>query len=199
MKLLVAAIFALAALAPALAQTDVEAKFKSLKHRGNYVFKYDRFKNITRVTSKPHTLLTRGEQFAAGFARAQSRPPDSPAAHFPTTFSMVVGFGFDGKTLSGNPQFGLYFLSDSADWLFLHDHKLYAIIDDERLELGESTRESNVYLGCVSEALSFNLTREQFEKFANGKKVEIQVGGFERTLKPERIQEFHDLLTLLGP
>jgi hypothetical protein len=43
----------------------------------------------------------------------------------------------------------------------------------------------------------FDLTRDQVEKLANGKSVEIQLGGFERKLKSGNLERLKILLSLV--
>lgn len=178
---------------------DVQAKLQTIKDRKKFVATYDKFKDYTSVLCKPVDLLGRGEKMAVAFARGMGQgpyhtgpEPDLP----PSMFVLTVGFGFNGKLLNEPPRYALAFGSDSNNWHFLKDHVLYALIDEERLNLGEGQHEGNIYLGGVSEQMVFNLSREQIEKFANGKSVEIQLGGFPRKLKPEALNRFRSLLTL---
>jgi hypothetical protein len=133
-------------------------------------------------------------------AKARLRAVETLGSNFPTQFELVVGFGFTGTVLlpgAKEPQFSLVFLSQSGEWHFLKNHALNALVDGERLALGDGQRDGNADVGGgVSEHLAFNLTQEQFEKIANGRSVEIQLGGFERKFKAEHIQMFKDLFSL---
>jgi len=177
---------------------DIAASLKQLKNREKLVLKYDKFKDYTVVACKPFDLLTTGEHMAVGLAQGMGRGPygRGPAVTFPSRFELSAAFGFKGAKLNDEPKFGLIFISGGADWRFLKDHKLYALVDGERLELGEGQHDGNVYLGGVSEEMIFDLTREQFEKLANGKSVEIQLGGFERKLKSGNLERLKILLSL---
>lgn len=178
---------------------NVEAGYKALKNRKNYIFNYDRFKDRTAIGSKPHDLLTTGEHMATAFLTGlnsgQVAGGQEPVG-FPSVFVIGEGFTYEGKMLCSEPTFAIYFSADSGSWEFLKDHHLYAIIDGERLDLGDGTHDGDIHYTGVSEQLAFVLTREQFAKFANGKSVEIKLGTIERKLKPERVGEFADLLSL---
>ncbi len=177
---------------------DVATQLKQSKHHDKFILKYDKFKDYTVVAVKPMSLLSAMESGAASFARSLGNGPyhTGPTINAPTQFAVTAAFGFKGTRLNEEPKFGFVFITDSGGWLFLKDHKLYALIDGERLELGEGQHDGDVYLGGVSEQMIFDLTREQFEKFANGKSVEIQLGGFPRKLKTEQIEKLKTLLSL---
>jgi hypothetical protein len=134
--------------------------------------------------------------------KAQQRALETLGSNFPTQFELVVGFGFAGTMLlktphAKEPQFFLTLISSSREWRFLKNHALNALIDGERLALGEGQHDGKVDRGdAVSEYIAFNLTKEQFEKIANGKSVEIQLGDFERKLKPDHIQIYKDFLSI---
>jgi hypothetical protein len=178
---------------------DVSQKLKETKGRDKIILKYDRFKDYTVVACKPFDLLTTGEHMAVGLAQGMGGGPygRGPAITYPSQFQLSAAFGFKGTSLSGEPKFGLIFISGGSDWRFLKDHTLYALVDGERLELGEGSHDGNVYLGGVSEEMIFNLTRDQFEKLANAKSVEIQLGGFERKLKSGNLERLKILLSLV--
>jgi len=177
---------------------DVAAQLKQLKNHDKFVRSYDKFKDYTVVAVKPMNLLSAMESGAASFARTLGNGPyhTGPTINVPTQLALTAAFGFKGTRLNEQPHFGFIFITDSADWRFLKDHKLYALIDGERLELGEGQHDGDVYLGGVKEEMIFELTREQLEKFANGKSVEIQLGGFPRKLKSEQIEKLKTLLSL---
>lgn len=132
--------------------------------------------------------------------QARLRAVQTLGINFPTQFELVVSVGFTGTVLLPGikePQFSMSLISHTAEWRFQKNHALFALVDGERLALGDGQNDGNVGLGDgVSEHLVFNLTQEQFAKVANGKSVEIQLGGFERKLKPEHIQKFKDLVSL---
>lgn len=178
---------------------DVAASLKQLKNRDKLVLKYDKFKDYTVVACKPFDLLTTGEHMAVGLAQGMGSGPSGrgPAVTFPSRFELSGAFGFKGVKLNDDPKFGLIFITGGADWRFLKDHRLYALVDGERLELGEGQHDGNVYLGGVSEEMIFDLTRDQIEKLANGKSVEIQLGGFERKLKSGNLERLKILLSLV--
>jgi hypothetical protein len=178
---------------------DVAATLKQHKSKGKLVLKYDRFKDYTVVACKPFDLLTTGEKMAVAFASGLGRGPygRGPAITFPSRFELSAAFGFKGTKLNDDPKFALIFITGSADWRFLKDHSLYALVDGERFELGEGKHDGDVHYGGVTEELIFELTRSQFEVLATGRSVEIQLGGFERKLKSGNIERLSILLSLV--
>src|ERR1041384_8219895 len=89
---------------PVPTRIDIVARIKERKDRDKFILKYDKFTDRTMVWSKPASLLSRGESFAASFARGMSRGSVGPQPDLPpTTFKLAAGFVFDGTTLTDMP------------------------------------------------------------------------------------------------
>jgi hypothetical protein len=158
----------------AYAQSDLEAKTKSFKNNKRFQVTYDRFKDRTWVTAGP----------------------------FIDRVNITASFTFEGERQT-RPISDVMLILDSHSntWRFLNNRDLYAIVDGERLELGEGRRTGYVSTGYrsvgVTERLIFDVPLAVFEKFSTAKSVELKVGFIEFALKNEHVIAFRDLLSLL--
>lgn len=181
-KLLTAALLLLCFVS-AQAQSSLKDQIKTFNNKGRFAASYDRFKNITHVTVGPF--------FMQGMS-----------------LQMTAAFSFDGEVQHGLAKgVWLLFDSSSSDWQFLNGRELFAIVDQERVALGEGIRTSTVasrptygrYVRpsvTVRERLAFAVPFDTFEKISKGKIVDMRVGQIELTLKDEHLLAFRDLLSL---
>ena len=119
-----------------------------------------------------------------------------------TSFELKMSafFFHKGSVVSESAEdFYLVFSARGKDWRFLRSRDLYAIVDGERMELGEGERDSDVKLGSVSEMLIYRLSPDQFYKIATGHSVDLKIGRLERSLKDEHLEAFRDLYSLNQP
>lgn len=165
---------------PATAQDpDLKAKIKTFRNNKRFDVEYDRFKDQTWIKVGPFAVVT-----------------EKPVR----TLGMDASIVFSGEKQSKpiNTAF-LRFAAYSREWKFLDSRSLYAIVDGERLSLGEGIRDSRIssYAALLKEELSFLLPLEILSRFSEAKSVELRVGYFELKLKEEHQIAFRDLLSLL--
>lgn len=158
--------------------TDLKQRIKTFKNRGRFSVSYDKFKDITDVSVGPFAI--------------------SPVRS--SVVAMDADFFFGGQTLQEDvTAIHLVFTSYSAyrtgEWTFGEHRELYAIIDGERMELGEGSWKSHIG-GLSSESIIFTLPIATFRKIAEAKLVELKVGSVELKLKDEHLIAFKDLLSL---
>ena len=154
-----------------------------LKHKSRIGFKYDKFKDQTTVRVGPY-FMTGGMEYAMTNSQ----------------FEMIAAFSVPGqKLVKPVGSVTLAFESKSKEWKFLNERNLYALVNGERLNLGEAVRDSDVRRGGVSEFLSVSVPYETFIKIANGKTVEMKLGEKEFKLKDEHLEGFRDLASRMVP
>jgi hypothetical protein len=151
----------------------------TFRNKSRFSTQYDKFKDETHVSVGPFFV---GGNVWSGFQLEMS-------PHF-----------FSKGHITGQPTvFYLAFRSSSKDWTFLHSRDLYAIVDGERLELGEGDHDSDIRLGGVREWLIYRLSPDVFYKMGTAHHVELKVGNLELTLKDEHLEAFRDLYSLGQP
>jgi hypothetical protein len=117
----------------------------------------------------------------------------------PVTFA--ANFGFTGREIqSPAEEFTLLFNYSARSWMFMLHHKLTFQVDGETIDLGDGNYQ-NKPTGTgknsgVSESMRFSAKREYFEKIANGKQVELQLGAVISDLRTEHKEMFKELLSL---
>ena len=183
-------VFLLTLVSLAFAQSS-ESKRK-FKHRGKIETKYDKFKDQTTVRLNPY--------YVQGTA-----PKLDPTAGIEITASFV----YAGQKLNAPPDivsFGI--VSASADaFKYEQDRGLIALVDGERIDLGQMEREDASYKKypyVISnryyvETLSAPIKYELFLKIANAKIVEMQIGKKEFKLKDEHLEALRDLASRMIP
>lgn len=175
----------LAGAAPCRAQQPaLRERTKKFKNSRRWDVRYDKFDDVTTVRVGPF------------FVSAELLNPNN-------NLQLYTGFSFAG---SGEPktveEFQLLFVSNSDDrWNYLDDSTLKAIVDGERVSLGEATRKSDVgrrLFGEINlkESLLLRVPRATFERLARAERVEMRLGRKEIKIKDEHLQAFRDLLSL---
>lgn len=160
-------------------QPSLKDQIKTFKNNKKFAVEYDRFKNLTDVTAGPFDV--RG-----------------------INLELSASFTFEGE-IQKEPikSVWLIFDSRSLNWQFLSNRELLAIIDQERVTLGEGERGSSVNSSrgrygrvTLHERLVFELPLETFQRLAKAKAVQLRVGPIEVSLKNEHLKAFSDLLSL---
>lgn len=132
--------------------------------------KYDRFKDITRVRvevkvkdgGKPRNKLDNLE--------------------------LGVSFSHSGATLRKNAEsFILVFSQSNRSWRYLNSHDLAMIVDGKRWDVGSGQHTGDIYRTGVFETVAFEFTRDELEKLANAKTVELQLGRYEGFIDADNI------------
>lgn len=140
---------------------------------------YDKFKDLTTVT-RIIPLGEEGEQLAS--------------------LNLVLSFDYPGKVYvkPGKVYFGLS--SFYKRWRFLNapDRRAILLIDGERVDLGVFERSgSQIEAGAIYELVGKDVAPETIQKLARAKKIEMQVGQFEKELAAHHkvgIKEFGELI-----
>lgn len=137
---------------------------------------YDKFKDETTVRSKRYAFVVSGPKVRGGL-------------------SFTAEFSFKGQHLSGSVDRAyLTFVSYSGSWVFLDDQHLIALVDGERIDLGNGHRDGSLFvLNRVQEVLLFDVSYAVLVKIANGTKVEMQLGPDEFPLKDSHLATLRDL------
>ena len=163
--------------------SDLKQKIKTLKNSLQFSVIYYEFLDSTRVSVGPFDVC--------------GTPGISPTG----TLWMMADFSFRGHNLKEHVDgINLTFDSQSRDWLFLDNRDLYAIVDGERIRLGEVARRDSYHRHySVSEQIVYELPIDTLSKIANGKAVELKVGSVFLQLKDEHLVAFKGLLSLTKP
>jgi hypothetical protein len=166
-------------LASSFAQSpDLQTKIKGFKNSKRFNVKYDKFKDLTIVSVGTFNIGSTGNYIISG-----------------DMYGLSAYFGFKGTKTRPPDNFYLAFDHTGKEWRFLQSRELYLLIDGERERISNGNHDGKVRRG-VSERLLFEIPSGTFSKIASAKTVELQVGGFEMSLKDEHLQAFRDLLSL---
>lgn len=153
----------------------LKAKIKTFKNHKRYGVRYDKFTDVTTVWFR-FDINEGGRRLGATI-------------------------NFTGSNYHRSPGRFFVYEDRGRDWQHLEhaDRQLYALIDGERLMLGEGDRQGEVsgYGVSVSERLAFPLNADTFNKIAAGRSVEFRVGRRQLEIKDEHRQAFRDLESLL--
>ena len=115
---------------------------------------------------------------------------------------ILAGFDYKTDALKNNIEtFSIAFSAQGKNFEFFKNQHLYVIADGERFDLGEGDYESGLKRNFLSELktneiLSFDLSRERFEKFSTAKALEIKVGSREFKIKENTQRGFANVLIL---
>lgn len=118
---------------------------------------------------------------------------------------LVMGAYFTHAGLSlkeAPPNVTLLFRSNSDGWKYLRRHQrgLILMVDDERIPLGSIERvEDEILSNGVIEYLGVVVSRSTFEKIANAKKVEAQLGRTEFHLTDGNLKYLREFLGKMNP
>ena len=156
---------------------DLNERIKAFRNSGRFSVKYNKFEDYTHVRVGPF--------FIGG-----------TSAYIMSGRQLEMSASFIKEKGPVNTVY-LLFRAEGKDWTFLKDRDLYALVDGERMSLGEGERDSDIRLGLVSELIVFGIPLASFAKIANAKSAELKVGRIELTLKDEHKEAFRDLLSLL--
>lgn len=174
-KSLIAAIVLILSCAALANAQKTEPTPKSAKS-AQFETSYDKFKDETTVRSKRYAFVVSGPKVSGGL-------------------SFTAEFSFKGQRLSVPVDRAyLTFVSYSGSWVFLDDQHLIALVDGERIDLGNGNRNGSLFgLGRVQEVLLFDVPYAALVKIANGTKVEMQLGPDEFPLKDSHLAALRDL------
>ena len=167
---------------------------------------YDKFRDQTLISTTPKNLIGNWEGATAIVAAGMG----GPGVTGQSILLLTVRTTWRTQTLSETPaDFELVFTSSANNWVYLKgDNNVYFLLDGERLELHPIAKDSGLTYDPigpgvgVSEEISFRVTRDDLQKVATAKKVELRLGNSTpRIWKPEWSKRFEDLLalTVLGP
>lgn len=161
--------------------SGLKQKIKALKNGLQFSVRYYEFLDSTRVSVGPFNV---------------SGTPGSISPR--GTLWMTADFSFRGHNLKEHVDgINLTFDSESGGWLFLDNRDVYAMVDGERVKLGEVVRRDSHHRHySVSERVIYKLPIDAFIKIASGKAVELQVGSVFLQLKDEHLAAFKGLLSL---
>ncbi len=161
---------------------------RKFKHRGKIEIKYDKFKDQTTVSLKPY--------YVQGTA-----PTLDPTAGL----EIYAAFVYQGQTFSKRPDTVLFgIVSTSArDFLYEQGRGLIALVDGERVDLGQMERIDASYKKKAIvipdryyvETLAVSVPYDAFLKLTNGKTVEMQAGRREFKLKDEHLEALRDIVS----
>ena len=119
-----------------------------------------------------------------------------------SNIQLLANFQFDSNRLDRNIEtFTLIFLTFGKRKEFLKSRNFYVLTDTEKFDFGVGEYNGDVDKGFSAsfnnkETLSFEITREQLEKFAKAKTLKLKVGNREFNLKNEMRRGFANTLAL---
>lgn len=155
-------------------------QISGFRNKSKFSAEYDKFTDQTLVSVGP---------FFIGNSKRRLRSA--------TELYMSARFEFPGTNPNGTSKsFALVFRAHGVHWEFLERRHLYAVIDGERLDLGEGSHDGDVRRVGVSELLIFEVPAETFQKLANARLSDLKIGNFELTLKDEHSEAFRNLYSL---
>lgn len=136
---------------------------------------YDKFKDITSIS------------FEGGYVL----PPKTNQA---PNVKMRTMFVFDGpKMRTKVPLFLMSFTAVCYRSCPFEDAGLIFLADGEKVELSRVRSDLNTGHRPFTESLRFSITREDFEKIASAKKVELQIGWYEAEFNSKQLQGLAEL------
>ncbi len=179
---------------------DLQIRAKSLGLK-DITISYDRFKDKTTITTKPHNLIGSTEGAMANVAHGMLGPG---AGAGQMILMMTVGYQFAGASLDATgDRFAIVFRSDSHNWVYAKgDQNLYILYDNKRLELHPLSGDSDIVAGLfydvtVTETLGFKISREKLAEIAAATKVEMKLGDSKpRTWKPDLSKRVNQILAI---
>ncbi|MEP7077076.1 MAG: hypothetical protein ABI878_14820 [Acidobacteriota bacterium] len=159
------------------AQT-IQDRIKALDDSKTYAVKYDKFKDETTVTGRVGFRLPKG--------------------HIIDTMELEMNGTFPGQTPNQDiAEFQCYFIQHySQSWVFLHDQHLIMLLDGVKVDFGQGKQGGEARLGGVDEWVYFKISREDLQKIADAKTVEIQLASYEGRISQKtqpRLKAFLDL------
>lgn len=180
-------VFSLSAFGQSKDFSTLKREAKTFKKSKIYAVGYEKFKDFTLVSFNGATIKSdKGFAFGNG-----------------AIITFGVDFVFRGQVLKEtNNEFAWNFYAyGQGGWSFLKDRSLYILADGERFELNEGLRDGSVsqgILGTVTtqEKLSFIINRQDLEKFANAKSLEIKLSNSPIKIKTEHQQILKDILQI---
>lgn len=159
---------------------DPHERIRTFRNSKRFSIEYDKFKD--------RTYLDVGPFYVGGTARYVMSG---------SSLYMTGRFMHKGEILSeAISDFVLWFRASGKEWEFLKERHLYALVESERLDLGEGLHDGDVRYGGVSESLGFLIPAEIFQKLGVAQSVQLRIGRSELTLKDEHKEAFRDLYSL---
>lgn len=150
---------------------------RKFKHGAKFATRYDKFKDQTTVLFYPMAV--------SGTARYLLSSE---------MLGLFAAFTYSGKTQPASvSEVIIAFTSTSPDWVYLKDRELIALVDGERLPLGEAARDSSVKYGGVEEMLAVTVSYDHLLKLTNARVVEMKLGDREIKLKEKHLEALRDL------
>lgn len=166
-------------------EETLKKEAKGFKNSKRYIVKYDKFTDKTTVIYSGSLLNSTLSYMSSG-----------------TMMNINVAYEFKSQT-SKNPidKFVLFFRSSGKNWSFLKDRSLYVLADENRIEMGNGSHDSDIgrsLFGDVrtNEILAFEITKNQLSEFGNAKTLEIKLGGREFKIKDEDKTAFLNTIKL---
>lgn len=161
----------------AKAKRDLEKKFPI-----NVGREYDRFKDLTSVRLQPMKIPAPFVNYNVGIY----------------DLWIEAGYAYQGQVTRQPDTVILIFGTQSRGWSFAVSRDLTLLVDGERLSLGTTGHqgEPGSYLGSswVREAMFVQLPYGVFNKIANAKAVEVQLGSFEFALTERHLEGLRRLM-----
>ncbi|MFX0205277.1 MAG: hypothetical protein ACFFDT_04780 [Candidatus Hodarchaeota archaeon] len=151
--------------------TLVHGQEKKAQDEQIVVAKYDRFKESTTITLS--------DQRMQRFLKICNLRP-----------YLIASISFKGKVPTDNaPAVELVLVSVNEDWMYIRDHKLYALLDDKPMTMPETTHDGQTWSGGdVFESVYFVLAWDKFVRLCNAHKVEFKLGIKEFELAPVELK-----------
>jgi hypothetical protein len=146
---------------------------------------YDKIEDRTNISTKPKAIKN-------------------------TSLVLLLYFNHKGPQLTEPvPTVAIMFDSYSRNWQYLkdYDRTLFVLADDQRFQLDNPSRDSNIesnpgyrsYSVSVHERLIFPLDKTKLETIANATKVEMKLGPNTFSLGDDTLKSFRELLDATVP
>lgn len=159
----------------------IQSQIKSLNAAKSISIEYDKSSNYAKLM-----LLS------DGFGSEQNKKNGL------SSFTFGVMHGFSGNALSNLPDvYILTFWVKGKNTRFAESHAWKAKIDGETVDVGEGRYAKKN--GDDREFLNFVVSRENFEKIAQGKQITFQIGNAEFTVSNELLKTFRNFLKISNP
>lgn len=195
-KLSLLPIFLLLLVAGATAQTGksidaIKSEIKTLKANKRVKVAYDKFTDRSAIATAPFNLISGKEAFGLTFVDALSRGPYGSGAGVRGSLALMLNvFAYfpQQEITKDIDEFTVLLTSGGSNWTFLKgDNTLYMIADEERLQFEAADKDNDVDGRHVTEQIAYVIGRNDLEKIANAKSLEIRIGMNTpaRKIKPE--------------
>jgi len=163
----------------ALSDVEVAEKIKNIEKSKKFTVTYDKFQDITRVSSQILVV-----KIGTGL--------------FKSNLLMRISCAGKGRDLQKTGrQYYIAFEAFSSDWSFLRNHDLIFLTEAGRVNVGDGSWDGRVSKPLltvgVSEYMSFVVNEADLRTLAESRSIEFQLGSYEAVLDSKHREAFQNM------